>query len=393
MKRETMGRSRRTHERLVRSTCLALGLVGLAIAGCSGPALRDAVDEAYTTDHPRELQKASIPPYRVEPPDILSIELVENIRPSDDPLRVGDELVIRGAKLLPQDDPNDPDLEPLLKESRVLDDFYSNPNDKKTHIIHSDGTVDLGLVYGKVLIEGLTVDEAKDAILKHLRDEIGLAGPIITIVLPDVSGKQIVQGEHLVRPDGTVSLGIYGSVYVAGMSLDEVKAAVEHHLSGRVYDPEVTVDVLAYNSKKIYVITDGGGSGETVASLPYVGNETVLDAIAQIQGLSEVSSKRMWIARPAPNDPSGVCVAQTMQIDWRGLTQDAITTTNYQLMPGDRIYIQADGLVAMDNVVAKVITPWQRIFGFTLLGQTTIQRLRTGGNNNQGGGGFGGGAF
>lgn len=393
MKRDSIERSRPTSGSVFRAACLAFGLAGLTLAGCQGPALQDAVDEAETVDHPRELQKVSIPPYRVEPPDILNIELVENIRPAEDPLRVGDELVIRGAKLLPQDDPSDPEMEPLLKESRILDDYFSDPANRKTHIIHSDGTVDLGLVYGKVVIEGQSVEEAKQTILKHMRDEIGLADPIITLTLPDVSGKQVVMGEHLIRPDGTVALGIYGSVYVAGMTLDEVKQAVETHLSGRVYDPEVTVDVLAYNSKNIYVITDGGGSGETVARLPFVGNETVLDAIAQIQGLSEVSSKRMWIARPAPNDPAGNCVAQTMQIDWRGVTQDAITTTNYQLMPGDRIYIQADGLVAMDNTVAKLITPWQRIFGFVLLGSSTVSRLKTGQQQGGGGGGLGGGAF
>src|SRR5262249_41229302 len=154
---------------------------------------------------------------------------------------------------------------------------------------------------GSVFIEGMTLPEGKQAIFKHLTDENGLRDPKVAVSLPNPNGKQIVAGEHLVRPDGTVSLGIYGSVDVAGMTLDEVKQAVEDHLTKYIHDPEIQVDVLAYNSKVLYVITDGGGNGEQVTKLPFVGNETVLDALAQIGGPSEVSSKRMWVARPAPN--------------------------------------------------------------------------------------------
>lgn len=354
-------------------------VVGLLIAGCATPRLRDAVEEAQTIDHPRELQKVSIPPYRVEPPDILSIELVNNIRPADDPLHVGDELVIRATNLLPLDPMGDP----ILNEFKMINGAYR---------LQADGSVDLGPEYGSVTLEGLSMAQAKEAINEYLRSEkVGLVDPKVAISMPNVNGKQIVTGEHLIRPDGTVQLGVYGNVYVAGMTLDEVKQSVETQLSTSIHDPEVVVDVLAYNSKKIYIITDGGGNGETVAPLPFTGNETVLDAIGQIQGLSEVSSKRMWIARPAPN---GTEVAQNMQIDWRAITQDAVTTTNYQLLPGDRIYIQADGLITTDNFVAKVITPFQRIFGFTLLGYATTSRVMKGpSNSGGGGGGAGGGGF
>jgi protein involved in polysaccharide export with SLBB domain len=200
--------------------------------------------------------------------------------------------------------------------------------------------------------------------------------------MPDVAGKQVISGEHLVRPDGRISLGVYGSVYVAGMTLDEVKQATEAHLSKYIYRPEVYADVLAYNSKVYYVITDGGGFGEQVERLPYTGNETVLDAISQIDGLSQVSSKKIWVARPGPADMD---CAQTMPVDWCAVTRDAATATNYQILPGDRIYIKADDLIAFDNVVMKVVTPFERIFGFILLGNGTVRQLQQGSNTTGGG--------
>jgi protein involved in polysaccharide export with SLBB domain len=356
-----------------RAMLLIAAVLGMAVSGCS-KALQDAVDESSMSDIPRELQKASIPLYRVEPPDILSIEIVNNIRPAKDPLRAGDVVLIRASGLMPID-PMEDEVEKALKQVNG------------EYLVQTDGTVDLGPHYGSVLVEGMTPTQARIAVERHFREVKGFADPHVGLNLPNVNGKQLITGEHLVRPDGTVNLGIYGSVYVAGMTLDEVRQAVEAHLAHFIHMPEIAVDVLSYNSKVVYVITDGGGNGEQVVKLPFTGNETVLDAIASIEGLSQVSSKKMWVARPAPN---GVELAQTMPVDYRAITQDGITTTNYQLLPGDRVYIKADCLIAADNFIAKVVTPVSRLFGVVLLGNGTVRALQQGsdgGNNNFGGGG------
>jgi polysaccharide export outer membrane protein len=211
------------------------------------------------------------------------------------------------------------------------------------------------------------------------------------VSLPNVNGKQLISGEHLIRPDGTVSLGVYGSVYVNGMTLDEVKSAVEEHLSHYIHQPEIQVDVLAYNSKVIYIISDGAGNGESVTRIPFTGNETVLDAMSQVDGLSEVAARNnLWVARPGPH---GSEVTQKMYIDWRGITQDAVTTTNYQLLPGDRIYVKADTLIASDTMIAKITTPLSRILGFTLLGNGAVRSLWYGTPPGVGAGGVGAGIF
>ena len=198
---------------------------------------------------------------------------------------------------------------------------------------------------------------------------------------------QPIRGQHLVRPDGTIGLGIYGSVYVAGMTLEQAQTAVVAQVSQRVQKldaRDLYVDVLAYNSKVYYVITDGGGYGEQVFRFPITGNETVLDAISQIAGLPAVASKkRIWLARPIPGD----CQKhQVLPIDWIGITQGAVTATNYQILPGDRVYVMANGWITFDSRVAKVLSPFTRMFGFTLLGAETIQTIRN--RNGTGGTGF-----
>jgi polysaccharide export outer membrane protein len=204
------------------------------------------------------------------------------------------------------------------------------------------------------------------------------------LALGDIGGKQQISGQHLVTQDGTVTLGTYGSVLVIGQTLAEAKASIERHLSQFLEEPEVSVDVYAYNSKNFYVITQGAQLGDGVSKFPITGNETVLDAISQINGLTSVSSTKIWIARPGQN--AAGC-DQLLPVDWIGLTQRGDVTTNYQLMPGDRVYVADDKLVATDNYLAKLISPIERVFGITLLGSSTIFSVKRGGNFG-GGGGF-----
>lgn len=193
---------------------------------------------------------------------------------------------------------------------------------------------------------------------------------------------QPVWGEYQVRPDGTVYLGAYGSVPVAGYTLQQAAAAIREKLAKQVFadadglNPDfmlVVLDVTQYNSKWYYVFTDGGGAGETVTRFQITGSETVLDAISNIGGLSPVSSKRnIWIARRTPHvgQPE-----QILPVDWVGMSQHGCTSTNYQIMPGDRVYIKAQRLVTIDTTLARIIQPVERVFGITLLGAATINNI------------------
>src|SRR5205085_5604251 len=129
-----------------------------------------------------------------------------------------------------------------------------------------------------------------------------------------------------------------------------------------------------------YVIFDGGGYGQQVLKFPVTGNETVLDAIYNAGGLPAVASRRrIWVARPTPAYQE--CV-QILPVDWLAITQSGSTRTNYQLFPGDRVYVKADPLIHLDNMLAKIISPIQRLLNITLLGTSVVNQFRGGGNNN-----------
>ena len=149
----------------------------------------------------------------------------------------------------------------------------------------------------------MSLEEAAEAIESQLRRI--LKQPQVAVSLAQSAGQQQVEGEHLIAQDGRITLGTYGSVYVAGMTLDEARAAIQLHLSRFLDDPVVSVEVEAYNSKVYYIVIQGAGFGDSVTRIPITGNETVLDALSQVNGLSRLSNKhKIWIARPRRPKPA-----------------------------------------------------------------------------------------
>ncbi|MBM4059390.1 MAG: hypothetical protein FJ275_14320, partial [Planctomycetes bacterium] len=208
----------------------------------------------------KELAKVTLPPYIIEPPDILLV----------DALRVVPKPPFRIQSF---------DTLQVIVEGTLLEQPING-----LYVVEPGGMLDLGPSYGKVMVGGQSLEEATDSVFRHLKRV--LREPQVSLTLAQAAGQQQIAGEHLVAPDGTINLGTYGTVYVTGLTLDEAKKTVEQHLEQYLDAPLVSVDVFSYNSKVYYVITEGAGFGDNIARFPVTGNETVLDAISQINGLS-----------------------------------------------------------------------------------------------------------
>jgi polysaccharide export outer membrane protein len=282
---------------------LALGGLVLSLTGCCCTQPMVAVPPPHEV--PRELNKVPLPPYVIEAPDILLVQVVQV-------------------------------FDPLKKAG----------------------------VEGNGVPEGPVDDKAPKETQKR-----------VVSLFP-----QPIAGQHFVRPDGTIYLGIYGSVMVAGLTIDQAQEAVRARVLAyeggtrfRADNLFVTVDVLAYNSKRYYVVTDGAGYGEQVYPFPLTGSETVLDAIGNINGLPAVASKRnIWVARRSPHGGPD----QILPVDWVGITQHGIAATNYQVLPGDRIYVSSQWIIKSNNNLRKIIAPIEQMFGITLLGSETVNSIK-----------------
>ena len=305
-------------------------------------------------DLPKEAAKTSLPMYYLEPPDIITVEAIQLVPKSPYILRVFDVVSL--------DVVGTPEEEPIFG----------------TFTIEPGGVIQLGGAYGSVKIDGVSLKEAERIIYRHLvqspenlRGRLAARNTIVSARLLQMSEIQQIADNHLISPDGYITLGSYGRVYVNGLSIQECREAIEFHLSKALEHPQVAVDVFAYNSKEYYVIFQSSAMGEQVVAFPYTGNETVLKAIANMNGLAPNCSKRIWVARPVGNSHKPVI----LPVDWVAITAYAAPQTNYQLLPGDRVFVVEDRYLAADGVLARFFAPFERIFGFSLLGATTVSRF------------------
>ena len=322
-------------------------------------------------DVPKETAKTSLPFYFLEPPDVINVEAIHLAPKAPYRLRVFDVIVVDVLGAPPEDPISGP--------------FSVEPG----------GEIQLGSAYGSVKVEGLSIEEAQRAITRHLSgtgdDLMGgrLNNPIVSVRLARMGDMQQISGNHTIGPDGYITLGSYGRVYVNGLTVDECRDAIEFHLSTHLEHPQVAVDIFSYNSKAYYVIFQSSALGERVLKFPYTGNETVLDALANTDGLQRNSSKRIWVARPVGNSNKPVL----LPVDWVDITAYGKPDTNYQLLPGDRVFVVEDRFMQLDGTLAKVFAPFERIMGFSLLGASTATRfygdvLRGGGMRGAYGSGY-----
>lgn len=344
----------------------AAALAALLAAGAGCRSARESHQrlDVVPADVPRELVKVSLPDYRVEPPDILLIEAVRAVPRPPYVVQPQDVLFVAVPPVVEGDPP-----------------VSGNLN------VDTDGSIDLGPQNGgPVQVAGLTVPQIKEAVARQVtevqRRVKKLQAADVSVSLAQSQATQRITGPHLVRPDGTISLATYGQLRVAGLTLAEVRRAVEARLAETLQDPVVTVDVQNYNSKLVYVIFDGAGAGQSIYRLPVTGNDTVLDAIAQVNGLTAVSDlNRIWVNRPSPAGAGH----QILPVDWRAVTECGDTATNYQLMPGDRVFVGAVPLIGVDVRMARLFAPLERVLGVTLLGSSVYSNIAY-----PQGGGFGG---
>jgi polysaccharide export outer membrane protein len=156
-------------------------------------------------------------------------------------------------------------------------------------------------------------------------------------------------GQRLVRPDGTVGLGTYGSAHVAGLTTEQAADAIAarlklagaaNGLTLRQLRRRLSVEVAVYNSKVCYVIV-GGDQGEQVYRLPLTGSETVLDVLATLPDMvPRLGKSTIRLVRRGD---------QSLPVDWKGITRRGATTTNYIILSGDRIIITPEKGSRLNN--------------------------------------------
>jgi len=171
------------------------------------------------------------------------------------------------------------------------------------------------------------------------------------------SAQTEIGGGHLVAADGTISLGAYGCVNVIALTPFQAKLYVERYLSRWFLNPEIVVRVDEHKTSVYFVIVDGDARVVGLRSNPKV---TVLDALANLERpVTPTAGQKVWVARSTPKN-----TYQILPVNWQAITKGSDPETNWQLFPGDRVYVSAAMPPASSSRVVKisrkVIDVWKR---------------------------------
>ena len=76
---------------------------------------------------------------------------------------------------------------------------------------------------------------------------------------------------------------------------------------------------------------------ERAIRVQLTGAVTVLDAVASLQRQpGDPGRMDLWVVRPNAGGTNRV-----LPVDWAAITQRGVTVTNYQVLAGDRLFLQA----------------------------------------------------
>ncbi|HVM51506.1 MAG TPA: polysaccharide biosynthesis/export family protein [Candidatus Acidoferrum sp.] len=176
------------------------------------------------------------------------------------------------------------------------------------------------------------------------------AGDVLTISMVDVpeSGRPDVP----VGPDGRISYLQAENVMAAGLTVDELRSALEEQLKKYYQNPRAIVVPVAYRSKHYIVMGAVLNKGVFIFDRP----TTVIEAIARAGGLETGLFAAKTVELADLSRSFLVRHGQRMPVDFQRLFQQGDLTQNIALDPGDYLYF-ASGSGNEIYVLGEVLTP------------------------------------
>lgn len=145
-----------------------------------------------------------------------------------------------------------------------------------------------------------------------------------------VFGEQDLSGTYRVSADGTIDFPLAGRLHVAGLRSEEIQETIVTKLkSGYLKDPQVSVMIKTWNSRKVSVL----GQVTRPGSVDYFPNMTLVDAIALAGGFTPIAAKNTVNVR---REVGGK--VETMMYPVADISEGR--SPNVTILPGDVIVVE-----------------------------------------------------
>ncbi|RJP72354.1 MAG: hypothetical protein C4532_06270 [Candidatus Abyssobacteria bacterium SURF_17] len=157
-----------------------------------------------------------------------------------------------------------------------------------------------------------------------------------------------------IRPDGKVSLPLIGDVLVEGLTPMEVREKLTEEFSKYVKNPSVSVIVVGFNSKKIFVIGEVFRQG----AFPYTGPMTAFEAVEEAGSFTRRASLgRVILVRGDLKNP------QVIDVNLKEVVRKGLKQKDLYLQSGDIVYVPPNGFAKTGYAIEQVLFPFSPILG------------------------------
>ena len=174
------------------------------------------------------------------------------------------------------------------------------------------------------------------------------------VLLISVRPEPGITREVLIRPDGRISFDLIGEVDVEGKTIEEVQKEINARIEQFIVHPDVTV-ILQQSSSRVYFVL---GEVMRPGTYPLIGHVTAVQALGGAGGGTRFSS--LGNARLVrPSEGRGL----RYHVDFTAITRSGDAATNYELQPGDVIYVPPTISAKIGFAIGVIFFPIQQLIG------------------------------
>ena len=146
-----------------------------------------------------------------------------------------------------------------------------------------------------------------------------------------VYGSPEFSGQHMIRPDGKITLNFIGEVHAADLTPVQLSDVIKDKIKKYVVDPDVSVRVLQVKSKRFYIQGEVNRTGE----FPLVVPTRVLEALVNAGGFRDFANKKkIVIMRGTANGQP-----ESLKFNYNDVIKGKHMEQNIYLQNGDIIIV------------------------------------------------------
>ena len=159
-----------------------------------------------------------------------------------------------------------------------------------------------------------------------------------------------VSGQYLINNEGKIQYEFVGDIELSGLRKEQAKDVITDHVSTYIVSPDVSIKIVGYNSKIVYVYGEVASPGKIFMRGDTI---TVREALlAAGLPLLSASTKKCPLITPSADGKIGKKLVNINSLLYEGDLRE-----NLVMKPGDTLYVPPTFLAKTMRAIQPVAAP------------------------------------